>query len=44
MVPRCYGLAVAGNKSVMQLTLLPLGCGGKWKETGRKRWVGIRAV
>jgi len=42
---RCYGLAVAGNKSAEWLSLPPLWCGGEeWKETGRNWWVGIRAV
>jgi len=27
---------VAGNKSSTQLPLPPLGCGGEWKETGKK--------
>jgi len=40
----CYGLAAAGNESAMRPPLPPLGCGGEWKETGRNRWVGIRAV
>jgi len=40
----CSGLAAAGNKSAMMPPLPPPGCGGEWKETGRKRWVGIRAV
>jgi len=31
-----YGLAVAGNKSATRPPLPLLGCGGEWKETGRK--------
>jgi len=37
-------LAAAGNKSAMQPPLPLPGCGGEWKETGRKPWVRIRAV
>jgi len=40
----CYGLAAASNQSTTWLPLLPLECGGEWKETGRNWWVGIRAV
>jgi len=40
----CYSLAVAGNKSTTWPPLPPPECGGEWKETGRNRWVGIRAV
>jgi len=40
----CYSLAAAGNKSVTRPPLPPPGCTGEWKETGRNRWVGIRAV
>jgi len=40
----CSGLAAAGNKSATQPPLPPPGCGGEWEETGRNRWVRIRAV
>jgi len=29
-------LAAAGNRSTTRPPLPPLGCGGEWKETGRK--------
>ena len=32
----CSGSAAAGNKSTTRPPLPPLGCGGEWKETGRK--------
>ena len=35
-VAGCYGLAAAGKKSTTRLPLPPLGCGGEWKETGKK--------
>jgi len=37
-------LAAASNKSATRPPLPPPRCGGEWKETGRNRWVGIRAV
>ena len=43
-IQSCYGLAAAGNKSATRPPLPPPWCGGEWKETGRNRWVGIRAV
>ena len=36
--------AAAGNKSATRPPLPPPACGGEWKERGRSRWVGIRAV
>jgi len=32
----CSGLAAAGNKSATRPPLPPPGCGGEWKERGRK--------
>jgi len=43
-VSGCSGSAAAGNKSATRPPFPPPGCGGEWKETGRNRWVGIRAV
>jgi len=41
----CYGLAEGGKKkSAKWPPLAPPGCGGEWKKTDRKWWVGIRAV
>jgi len=36
--------AAAGNKSATRPPLPLPACGGEWKERGRNRWVGIRAV